>query len=91
MLVLLLLFASLLSTFLGMFVDAVVIGVVIILNAFLGFWQEFKAEKAIAALRNLTTSRITVIRNGSHTEIPVSSIVPGDIVMLEEVIKSLLT
>ncbi len=84
MLVLLLLFASLLSTFLGMFVDAVVIGVVIILNAFLGFWQEFKAEKAIAALRNLTTSRITVIRNGSHTEIPVSSIVPGDIVMLEE-------
>jgi len=83
-LVLLLVFATLLSLYLGMYLDAVVIGAIIILNAFLGLWQEYKAERAIEALKKLTVSKVTVLRDGSHHEISVEKLVPGDIVILEE-------
>ncbi|MEM5872589.1 MAG: HAD-IC family P-type ATPase, partial [Candidatus Aenigmatarchaeota archaeon] len=83
-LVLILVFATLLSLYLRLYIDATAIGLIIILNAFLGFYQEFKAEKAIDALKKLTVSKVTVIRDGSHYEVPVDKIVPGDIVILEE-------
>ncbi|MFH1229096.1 MAG: cation-translocating P-type ATPase [Candidatus Aenigmatarchaeota archaeon] len=83
-LVLILVFATLLSAFLGFYVDAVVIGLILILNALLGLWQEFKAEKAIDALKKLTVSNVTVMRDGHHNEISVERLVPGDIVILEE-------
>jgi len=83
-LVLLLVFAVLLSLYLGMYIDAIVIGAIIILNAFLGLYQEFKAEKAIDALKKLTVSQVTIIRDGTHHEISVEKIVPGDIILLEE-------
>jgi Ca2+-transporting ATPase len=83
-LVLLLVFATLLSLYLGMYIDAFVIGLIIILNAFLGLYQEFKAEKAIDALKKLTVSKVIVIRDGVHYEIPIEKIVPGDVIILEE-------
>jgi len=83
-LVLLLVFATILSLYLGMYIDAIVIGMIIILNAFLGLYQEFKAEKAIDALKKLIVSKVTVLRDGIHHEISVEKIVPGDIVLLEE-------
>ena len=83
-LVLLLVFATLLSAFLGMYVDAAVIGAIVVLNALMGMWQEFKAEKAIESLKQLTTSKVTVKRDGQHHEVMIDTLVPGDIVFLEE-------
>jgi len=83
-LVLLLVFATLLSLYLGFYIDAIVIGLIIILNAFLGLYQEFKAEKAIEALKKLTVSKITVLRDGTHHEVSVENIVLGDVILLEE-------
>jgi len=82
-LVLLLVIATLLSLYLRMYIDAIVIGIIIILNAFLGLYQEFKAEKAIDALKKLTVSKVIVIRDEIHHEISVEKIVPGDVVILE--------
>lgn len=83
-LVLLLVVAAVLSFYLGMYINAIVIVTLIILNAFLGLYQEFKAEKEIDALKKLTVSRVTIIRDGAHHEMSVEKIVPGDIVFLEE-------
>jgi Ca2+-transporting ATPase len=83
-LILILVLATLLSLFLRLYLDAAAIIVILILNASLGFYQEFKAEKAISALKKLTVSKVTVIRDGVHHEISVEEVVPGDIVILEE-------
>jgi magnesium-transporting ATPase (P-type) len=58
--------------------------VVIVVNAVFSFWQEFKAEKAIDALRELIPSYARVIREGRETKIPTSDIVPGDVILIEE-------
>ncbi len=83
-LVLLLIAAVAISIFLGMYLDATAIGMIVILNALLGFYQEYKAEKAIEELNKLIISKITVIRDGEHHEISTEKIVPGDIVFLED-------
>jgi len=83
-LVLLLVFATILSVFLGRYVDAIAIGFIIVMNSFLGFYQEHKAEKAIEALEKMIVSKVTVIREGEHHEVSTEHIVPGDIVLLEE-------
>jgi magnesium-transporting ATPase (P-type) len=57
---------------------------VIIINAIFSFWQEFKAEKAINALKNLIPSYARVIRDGTENRINSENIVPGDIIVLEE-------
>ena len=58
--------------------------VVILVNAIFSFWQEYKAEKAIDALKKLIPSYARVIREGVETKVPTSDIVPGDIVIIEE-------
>jgi len=58
--------------------------VVIFVNAIFSFWQEFKAEKAIDALKKLIPSYARVIREGKERKVPTSDIVPGDIVIIEE-------
>ncbi|MEN8181663.1 MAG: HAD-IC family P-type ATPase [Myxococcota bacterium] len=63
--------------------DAIVIGVVLVLNAVIGFVQEYRAENAIAALMRMVSTRATVLRDGQRTEIESAEIVPGDIVLLE--------
>ncbi len=64
-------------------IDASVIMLIVVLNAVFGFVQEFKAEKAIEALRALTAPQATVIRDGERRTVSSASIVPGDIILLE--------
>lgn len=64
--------------------DAIVILIVIFLNAIMGYIQEAKAEKAMEALKKLTSPKAKVLRGGVEREIDVSGVVPGDILLLEE-------
>jgi len=57
---------------------------VIFINAIFSFWQEFKAEKAIDALKKLIPSYARVIRDNTEMKVPTSDIVPGDIIIMEE-------
>nr|WP_307334771.1 calcium-translocating P-type ATPase, SERCA-type [Caldalkalibacillus uzonensis] len=81
--VLVLLIATLISGLLGEYTDAITIIAIVILNAILGFIQEFRAEKSLQALKELTAPSAHVIRDGELTEIPARELVPGDIVYFE--------
>ena len=84
LLVILLVVAAFVSgVVLGEWVDGGVILVVVILNAVLGFSQEFRAEKAMAALKRLTRNTVRVRRDGAVLEVKSDRIVPGDVVFLE--------
>lgn len=65
-------------------IDAIAILVIVVLNAILGFIQEYRAEKAIGALKKLAALKCRVIRDGIEQEIEAKYIVPGDIVIIEE-------
>jgi Ca2+-transporting ATPase len=81
--VLILIAAALLSLLLGKFLEAGAIGAIVILFTALGFLQEYRAEKAIAALRKLAVPTVRAYRDGAVAEVPAGSLVPGDIVLLE--------
>lgn len=81
--VLILLIATFISGLLGEYMDAITIIAIIVLNAILGFVQEYKAEKSLHALKELTAPTAHVIREGVMQEIPASELVPGDIVYFE--------
>lgn len=68
----------------GMFSLGVAIVGVIIVNGIFSFWQEYKAERAVAALRQLLPQIVQALRDGSIVEMLASDLVPGDIVLLEE-------
>jgi P-type Ca2+ transporter type 2C len=70
------------SLFLGSFVDSIVIGIIIVLNATLGFFQEYRAEKAIDALKKMVTLQARVIRDGKEKKIDSKYLVPGDVINL---------
>ncbi len=82
-LVWILIVALVISWFLGEVVDVVVIALIIVLNAILGFSQEYRAEKAIDALRKMASPQSKVIRNGKEKKIDSKYLVPGDVIMLE--------
>jgi len=82
-LVLILLISALVSFILGEVSDAMVIAIILILNATLGVVQEYKAEKSLAALKKMTTPNALVIRDGKQARIEATQLVPGDIVLLE--------
>jgi Ca2+-transporting ATPase len=63
--------------------DAIAIFAIVLLNGILGYLQESRAEKALAALKNLTSPRVRVVRQEREQEIDAKSLVPGDIVLLE--------
>jgi Ca2+-transporting ATPase len=65
------------------FVDGIAIGAIVILNVIIGFIQEYRSEKAIEALKKLTTPKARVIREGKETQIQARELVPGDILLLE--------
>ena len=65
-------------------IDAFAILVAVLLAVLFGFWQEFKAERALEALKKMVVSRSVVIRAGKKMAIESSQIVPGDLVILEE-------
>jgi P-type Ca2+ transporter type 2C len=81
--VLILIGASLLSLVLGKYLEAGAIGTIVVLFALLGFVQEYRAEKAIAALRRMSTPLVKVTRDGGVGELPAVELVPGDVVLLE--------
>jgi Ca2+-transporting ATPase len=82
-LVILLLIAALISGFLGEWLDSVVILVIVVLNAFLGVVQEFKAEQSLAALKKLSAPMAKVLREGQVRSVPAAELAPGDIFILE--------
>ncbi|MFO7670172.1 MAG: cation-translocating P-type ATPase [Bacteroidales bacterium] len=82
-LIYILLGAVVITIFMGEYVDAIIILLVININAFLGVFQEVKAGKAIEALQKLTFPRALVRRNGVVKEIDSEKIVPGDILILD--------
>jgi Ca2+-transporting ATPase len=77
-----LLFAAAVSALLRDPADAVAILAIVVLNAVLGFTQEYRAEKAVAALRRLAAPEVRVRRGGRVLVVPARDIVPGDIVLL---------
>ena len=83
LLILVLIGAALLSATIGDITDGIVILVVVIINALLGFYQEFQAEKSLAALKKMLALQAKVRREGNTIIMPAEQLVPGDIVILE--------
>lgn len=83
-----LLLAAIISLLAGKQIDTLVIAVVIILNTLIGFFQEFKAERAVEALRDSTAPEAKILRNYPdikecrETQIPAKNVVPGDVILL---------
>lgn len=82
-LVLILIFASVISATLGESIEAMAIAAILAINAAIGFFQEYRAETAIAALREMTAPKARVMRGGRQSIIPACNVVPGDILLLE--------
>lgn len=81
--VILLIVASIISAFLGEYIDASAIIAIVILNTIMGVVQENRAEQALATLKKLAAPDAQVLRNGRRVTIPSHQLVPGDIVFLE--------
>lgn len=75
--------ATLISGILGEYLDAVTIIAIIVLNGVLGFVQEFRAERSLRALKELSAPHANVLRGGTVRHIPARELVPGDIVYVE--------
>lgn len=76
--------AAIISAMIGELVDCAVILFIISINGITGFWQEYKAEVSIAALKKLTESKNILLRDNKEVLLPSSAIVPGDIVVLKD-------
>ncbi len=83
LMVVILIVAAVVSGVLGDWKDAIAILAIVVLNAVLGFSQEFRAEKAMAALKQLAVPTVKVRRDGQLVEISARDLVPGDVVLLE--------
>lgn len=82
-LTIILLMSTGLSILLGERTEAITIMAIVVLNALLGFFQEYKTEKTIDALRNMAAPHSSVIRDGEIRQIPSEQIVPGDVFLIE--------
>ena len=82
-LIIILIIAIVLSALVGEVVDAAIIAVIVVFCAVLGFVQEYRAERALEALKKMLSPTITVLRGGREEEIPSKGLVPGDILLLE--------
>ncbi|HOD49375.1 MAG TPA: cation-translocating P-type ATPase [Candidatus Hydrogenedentes bacterium] len=82
LLIIILLIAVVISAFLGHEIESIAIGVIVLFAVGLGFVQEYRAERAIEALRKMAAPTATVLRDEVETEIPSRELVPGDLVLL---------
>ncbi len=81
-LILILLGATIISLFLGHGVESIVIAVIVLFAVLLGFVQEYRAERAIEALRQMAAPSATVVRDGVEDKIPARDLVAGDVILL---------
>ncbi len=84
LLIIVLIIAALLAYYLGDFRGGTILLIIVFVNAIIGFYQEFKAEKILESLKEIIRAKAIVIRNGKEMEIEQSKLVPGDLVFLEE-------
>jgi Ca2+-transporting ATPase len=82
-LIVILLIAVSLSAALGHATEAIVITVIVLFAVLLGFVQEYRAERAIEALREMAAPTASVVRDGEPVEVPAREVVPGDVMLLE--------
>jgi len=82
-LILVLLGAAALSALVGELTDALIIIVIVVFSAVLGFVQEYRAERAVDALKHMLSPSVRVLREGQKQNVPARDVVPGDIVLLE--------
>ncbi|MGE5614962.1 MAG: calcium-translocating P-type ATPase, SERCA-type [Bacillota bacterium] len=81
--VIILIVSTAISAFMGETTEAVTIIAIVVLNAVLGFVQEYRTEKTLEALKSLTAPTAKVIRDGKQLSIPAEEVVPGDVIVLE--------
>jgi len=81
-LIYILIVAAVVTAFLGEYIDTGVIVAILMLNAIIGYFQEYKAEASVKALKSMVVPRARVVREGKEKEIPSEDLVPGDIVLL---------
>ncbi|MBA4376781.1 MAG: ATPase [Anaerolinea sp.] len=81
-LIVILLIAIVLSAFLGHGVEAIAIAVIVLFAVLLGFVQEYRAERAIEALKQMAAPTATALRDGEEIEVPARDLVPGDVIIL---------
>ncbi|RLF98964.1 hypothetical protein DRN58_05975, partial [Thermococci archaeon] len=81
-LIYILVFATIVAAFVGDKTEAVIILAIVFLNSVLGFFQEYRSEKALEKLRKYIKFKVKVLRNGERAEIEAEKLVPGDIVFL---------
>jgi Ca2+-transporting ATPase len=81
-LIIILLIAAALSVFLGHGLESAAIAVIVLFAVLLGFIQEYRAERAIDALRQMAAPTATVLRGGRELEVPARELVPGDLILL---------
>lgn len=81
--ILILLAAAIIAGIVGDLTDTIVILIIVLLNALLGFFQEYRAEKAMKALKQMAVTQARVLRDGSINWLSATALVPGDVVLLE--------
>lgn len=81
--ILILLVAAIISGIIGDLTDTIVILVIVVLNAVIGFFQEYRAEKAMQALKQMAVTQARILRDGKPNWLPATALVPGDVVILE--------
>jgi potassium/sodium efflux P-type ATPase len=86
-LIFILILAAMITAYLQEYKDSSVIVVVVLFNALIGFFQEYKAEKSVMALKQMAAPKARVLRQGREREIPSELLVPGDVVILESGVK----
>ena len=81
--ILILLAAAIIAGIIGDLTDTIVILIIVLLNAVIGFIQEYRAEKSMQALKKMAVTQCRVMRDGNSSSLSASLLVPGDVVLLE--------